>query len=432
MKFNTHHFPQGTEFRLRSMFKSMSNNDGRIDFTARAVARNGVKSWVIKTGVFVEFGERMAPVELSFNISHVEAITKAGHGPLVLDNGYWGGRIDKEVLLQDLRNADCSSLLKEAGLRVRTGYFNTISPRAAIAYEAGRVLKDSDLVDYERLIQAVINQTWVQVVNIRNPWFRRVLCINRKRLRMFMERNINRFLTDLSKAAAIEERQNEEDWARAMDDLDDAFDKLSASSQDDNDEEPGFDTEHRPTVEEVNGLGEADPPTKSRYHGFTCPQCGSHYFGTGRYLSVMGDKYEHNTQVGYCQAWQHEPSDCRYEWNRDNKEQEAACMYQQTAEEWAAEWEKTRNMFKASNTGAAEIVSETETKATDRSACKAYTPEYEAGRQGFRDGLPLRDGHGAWNDGWKDQQHYGDAVIDTSKAPTVKRVRRVRQVQEGT
>ncbi len=76
----------------------------------------------------------------------------------------------------------------------------------------------------------------------------------------------------------------------------------------------------------------------TRHHGFTCPNCGSHFFGTYRYEAAMGDKYKSGTQVGKCNRHQHELSDCRFEWDRSNIEQESTAMYEQTKEEWDAEY----------------------------------------------------------------------------------------------
>ena len=72
----------------------------------------------------------------------------------------------------------------------------------------------------------------------------------------------------------------------------------------------------------------------ARHHGFTCPKCGSHMFGTHMHHSVMGDKYPHGASVGKCQGYLHEASDCRYEWRRDDASAEAECMYEQTPQEW--------------------------------------------------------------------------------------------------
>ena len=68
----------------------------------------------------------------------------------------------------------------------------------------------------------------------------------------------------------------------------------------------------------------------SRYHGFTCPKCASHYFGT----SSMG---KDAPKIGKCNENQYSRNGCTYEWRRDDAEAEAACMYQMTREEFVAD-----------------------------------------------------------------------------------------------
>jgi hypothetical protein len=75
-----------------------------------------------------------------------------------------------------------------------------------------------------------------------------------------------------------------------------------------------------------------------RHHGFTCPRCGSHMFSTHTHFPPMGDKYPPGTQVGSCTANQYIGNNCTYTWRRDDNAAEAACMYTQTPEEWAAEY----------------------------------------------------------------------------------------------
>ena len=76
--------------------------------------------------------------------------------------------------------------------------------------------------------------------------------------------------------------------------------------------------------------GDEQRMTMSRYHGFTCPKCGSHYFGTSR----MGKDEQ---QIGRCHENQYSRNGCTYQWRRDDYAAEAACMYQMTAEEFFAD-----------------------------------------------------------------------------------------------
>ena len=67
-----------------------------------------------------------------------------------------------------------------------------------------------------------------------------------------------------------------------------------------------------------------------RYNGFTCPKCGSHYFGTSR---AGRDARE----VGRCHENHYSRNGCTYEWRRDDAEAEAACMYRMTAAEFLSD-----------------------------------------------------------------------------------------------
>lgn len=101
-----------------------------------------------------------------------------------------------------------------------------------------------------------------------------------------------------------------------------------------------------PELAIVVNIEKKDAP---RYHGFTCPNCGSHYFGTYKHHSAMGDQYPHGTSVGCCHAHHHDPSStCRFTWNRDDKEAEDKAIYHQTKEEWAASWEEVKRQFQQS------------------------------------------------------------------------------------
>lgn len=72
-----------------------------------------------------------------------------------------------------------------------------------------------------------------------------------------------------------------------------------------------------------------------RYQGFTCPNCGSHNFGTHTHrVLFMGKKYPEGTKVGKCHENQHTGNGCQFEWNRNDPVVEDQCMYQQTSSSW--------------------------------------------------------------------------------------------------
>jgi len=74
--------------------------------------------------------------------------------------------------------------------------------------------------------------------------------------------------------------------------------------------------------------GFAPHPEKAAYHGFTCPVCGRHEFGTS---PLPG-----GVSVGHCHGHQHSGNGCTFSWDRNNAADEANVMHTQTEEEWAA------------------------------------------------------------------------------------------------
>lgn len=62
---------------------------------------------------------------------------------------------------------------------------------------------------------------------------------------------------------------------------------------------------------------------------FTCPKCGSHFFGTFKYHDVMGKSpastfhnkgFVHGEYYGQCNRHQYENTDCRFTWHRSPAE----------------------------------------------------------------------------------------------------------------
>ena len=67
----------------------------------------------------------------------------------------------------------------------------------------------------------------------------------------------------------------------------------------------------------------------SRYHGFTCPECGSHYFST--------EFFNDAAPIGKCTENQYSKNGCAYKWCRDDAEAEGVCMYEMAREEFLAD-----------------------------------------------------------------------------------------------
>lgn len=79
----------------------------------------------------------------------------------------------------------------------------------------------------------------------------------------------------------------------------------------------------------------AEQAATPRYHGFTCPECGHHEFGTYTWPAAMGTLFPAGTSVGSCHSHQHHGTGCKFKWNRDDPDAESKAMYEQTPEEWA-------------------------------------------------------------------------------------------------
>lgn len=73
-----------------------------------------------------------------------------------------------------------------------------------------------------------------------------------------------------------------------------------------------------------------------RYHGFTCPKCGSHHFGTHKEINPKDGR---EVTIGSCHArlGYNNPdrnNSCNFSWNRMIPQQEELVMYFQSSEEW--------------------------------------------------------------------------------------------------
>lgn len=73
-----------------------------------------------------------------------------------------------------------------------------------------------------------------------------------------------------------------------------------------------------------------------RYNGFTCPKCGSHYFGTYVNRTGFDKNFPAEATISYCKENDYSHNGCDFKWNRDDKEINSQVMYQQTREEFLA------------------------------------------------------------------------------------------------
>lgn len=79
----------------------------------------------------------------------------------------------------------------------------------------------------------------------------------------------------------------------------------------------------------VTQTGFSRHPEGHLYHGFTCPNCGRHEFGTS--------SLPNGVSVGSCHGHEYSGNGCTFKWDRNNEADEAAAFYTMTREEWMAQ-----------------------------------------------------------------------------------------------
>lgn len=55
-------------------------------------------------------------------------------------------------------------------------------------------------------------------------------------------------------------------------------------------------------------------PQGTRYHGFTCPECGRHEFGTS--------SFPNGVMIGHCHGNSYSNNGCTFSWDRKNFDDE--------------------------------------------------------------------------------------------------------------
>lgn len=74
-------------------------------------------------------------------------------------------------------------------------------------------------------------------------------------------------------------------------------------------------------------------PDRTKYHGFTCPNCGRHEFGTN---PLPG-----GVEIGVCHGNQYAGNQCDFTWNRNNEQDENNCFHNMTREQWMETFNKS-------------------------------------------------------------------------------------------
>lgn len=78
--------------------------------------------------------------------------------------------------------------------------------------------------------------------------------------------------------------------------------------------------------------GFAPHPERHKYHGFTCPNCGRHEFGT--------NSMPNGVSVGSCHGNSYSGNGCTFMWDRNKPEDEENVFYHQTPAEWWEQYEE--------------------------------------------------------------------------------------------
>lgn len=212
MKFCTHHFPVGTVFRINQdvVDYKLRDQEGSDVRAVTSIVQNGVRSWVLMTGVMREHAG-----EEGFNISHVKEVLSRGDGPVVIDYLYYCpvSSAQRERFAEDVEKCEIRDLLKP-----KKGYYTTLSLSAVIRWELTKFIQPGQQVAFDAAVEAVLQQTWV--VKSQLDWFC-ALRVCKKRLRKFLKANINRFLIDLDAAAKAESEEMNRQYEQAFEDMED-------------------------------------------------------------------------------------------------------------------------------------------------------------------------------------------------------------------
>lgn len=72
--------------------------------------------------------------------------------------------------------------------------------------------------------------------------------------------------------------------------------------------------------------GFARHPNGKSYHGFTCPNCGRHEFGTS--------SFPNGVTIGHCHGNSYAANGCTFSWDRSNQADEDNAVHTMTSAEW--------------------------------------------------------------------------------------------------
>jgi hypothetical protein len=164
-------------------------------FTVQGIQQNGPNSFVLKTTT-LENSEVFPEGEMySFNIQHVVKIVSQGKGAINIDP--W-----KDIdYARILRFEDAS---KSYPKYAKKNHWLTYGDGSQImvALVSKHVIPRGCVVDTEGLMNLLMNQSFVKKIDTGNIHFYnpRLWLINKKRAKVFIKKNLNRFLSSAKKA----------------------------------------------------------------------------------------------------------------------------------------------------------------------------------------------------------------------------------------
>lgn len=217
MKFQPQHFPVGTVFEL--LDESVQYvQDGQSIFTCTDITQNGVRSFVLKTGRTREgfpsdCGE-------GFNIDHVKRIITRGNLGVKTDYGYFATNGPNTLLKKDVAMSSIPCKIEgwPQNVRFRKGYHYTLSIDSYVMEYINRTAPRGLQVDYSALLRDVQKKAWFVRIMIGRSLH--VSGFDKKRLRKWIDANLNRYLCPVNALERREEEQARAAYEADMDALD--------------------------------------------------------------------------------------------------------------------------------------------------------------------------------------------------------------------
>lgn len=194
MKFNTHHFPQGTTFTLDEKVCAFLEVNPDEVFEVNRIHILGGESFLLETTDFKIIGKYGEEVPKQFASGYVGRILKRGKGPMKVvglfphesAEGQWESVIDYfEASQDDFKSQNIT----------RKGVFTTRDVELILTMNLSRLSFSSEArFDIKRMTHTILKQTWVKKLIRKGSNIPPIYQINKKRLNEWLRANYNRYL----------------------------------------------------------------------------------------------------------------------------------------------------------------------------------------------------------------------------------------------